>query len=884
MAKIYFAPISEEAIVSSIQQLSLQCGKLKASLVRRILMDKSINRKDVQLFESFINSFLKYWTERAENLRDTLHQVKEIKSSSELSSLDYDYVKSFIYASYDYASVLQFTDGLLRGIESEKIRKPDDIEDFKNHTISMAFDDNDPSVGGLLDSVIGERTGGMNNVPVDALGLKNFYNIRNYNGLLKKTDRTEIYKAVTKVINYLLDNEVLDEELDHIHANLYIHMLNSIVDYVTYTLAAYACRTFIICQYASPFISRYQMEYNRDNKEIKEAADITISDIPENPTGTISNEFHAMDELIVKDPDKNKEFFDKFADFMKIIGADTLFGDHFPTYNQQFYSRTKLSSGKLYQRLNDNTLSHFLTNFGMMGYRTKYSEVSELHQNLKDQVFNNHLGLSGTSSPRNELIAIIRDTTYGETVKDYKELAKDLYILSMHMNHSISNAMARLNELIMPELETNRSSISVSKLMNECTKFLIDLYEEFMFAVYQKALYIERKINDLRDGELKKAIGGVSLSIKGSKSDVTLAAYTGLSVPHTVAGSEKDLYTQPVFEAYDLYSEYLHSLPMFENDFYFSEAGGAKIIDMIFAALKAIIEKVQNAWQNGKFVLAKKWIVGHENELLQMTFPATVDMNILPYKPNIQLPVGFDKFPAGLKSFSEKSLDDLEKYAESLYPNPTVAGWFKDNPETAPQRYHNSILFDDGSDKPVQEVSVKTGDNLKKLLPQWIETVKGTDATLEGFKKIQGDIQSALNNIKAIVVRSEGAVNNAQPNQNAGQPQANNAPGTAAAGNNPAGTTPPPVAAGAKPQNESVLTEADTNAANGTNNADSGTPKRSIQDATATIQKAIQRLWLPVGQVIIQASFIQYGYIKTAYSLGKTNTATPTAPTQGSLT
>jgi hypothetical protein len=392
-------------------------------------------------------------------------------------------------------------------------------------------------------------------------------------------------------------------------------------------------------------------------------------------------------------------------------------------------------------------------------------------------------------------------------------------------------------------------------------KLLCDLYKEVMFAIGQKFYYIERNINELREHEVSKRHKLFNIDIKGMDSDLSEVHTSMLSVPHTNPVL-LDLYAKPINEYYELYAEYLRSLPLFENNLYLSEAGAGKIIDAILAAIKAIYDKIVKAIQNKRFELARNWVIKNENTLLNMTFPDNIDIDVLPYKTDIKLPEGFNKLTDGLKAFNKDSLKDPEAFKRSLYPSDTVYKWFTDNPSTAPQRYMNLILFNDGTEEPVKLKKITKGADLTTAMKEWVANVKGADKTAQDFKTINDGITSAMNNIKSITSQIENTSTVANNNNN-------NNKGVE-------GTTPPSTSSMKK---ESVLTEAETTVtANGSppnvsqdKNIDQNNQQSSIQAVDTAIQEALTRLWIPIGEHIIGSIFKQYGYIKTAYSNGNTS-------------
>jgi hypothetical protein len=318
-----------------------------------------------------------------------------------------------------------------------------------------------------------------------------------------------------------------------------------------------------------------------------------------------------------------------------------------------------------------------------------------------------------------------------------------------------------------------------------------------------------------------------------------------------------DLYALPIFEAYEMYDDYLRAQPAFANDWYLKEITDneapseiplkdkvvektSNAISSIINKLRAIIKSLWNrmeAFYKGKsFGNAKKWVTENEKALRNLQFPADAKIEILPYKDDISLPEGFSKLKEGLMAFKEDDVKDaksIQNYLQTLYPSPEIAKWFADDPEgkVSAQKYMNLILFDEGSDKPKDPVVV-TGPEIAKKMDDWINTIKGSDAILASFKKINDDIDNAVGSINSKIVNITNANKKA-----AEQNVKNNDPN--------------------KPQDQNAqVTPTVDNAA-------------LLEDAGKRITSAISRLWAPISPMVIRAMTNEYTYIKTAYSLGQ---------------
>lgn len=863
MENIKFNAVKDYDIKKSIHELTAEVSKLKAEIFKTIVMGKELDRQAIKRFELYMNDFLRFWSDNADSLKAAIKNVKIDDCEEGLNVIEYEYVKRFIYGNYDYASILQFTDGVLKGIESGTMNKAMQIDDFKNHTIDMAFNKQDPTVAGLLDSVLSE---GIESVQkkAEVLDLKNFDTIRNYDNLFSLRDRPELYKAITKLLEYITTQGIAPKGLDHDNVRLFISLVNNIGEYITYSLTVYAARIFIISKYAEPFIDCKHVE----DEVVTESVDpkIPLMNVSEDPNGSASSIFHNTDELIIKDPKKFTELAARFDEFLKLTGAGSVFKDS-DVSRCNFHMDEKIKKGnKLIDQLKNNVLYDFFTNNSWLQFnRDREINITEIKQRLSSMMYNNLNGIMGTNSPKAEFILIVQKAEYGKTLKDYQTLARDLTVVTVDLAYRISTVMNDNLWQLEDEMQGNYLKLGARKMVAETIRFLLEVYEEIVFVLVQKAAYIERKINELKADDMKKTISITTLNIPGMKSDIDMDNSMMLSAPDTtrIALSESvDLYAMPIFEASEMYDEYLRTRPDFTNDWYLKEiaddqasqgtsmkdkfvdnAGSviSTIINKLRAIVKALWDRLQSFYNSQSFSMAKKWILDNEETLKGLQFPADAKIEILPYKDDITLPKGFSNLQKNLINFDEKTVaspDALQKYLRTLYPNDQVAQWFASDTDgkVAAQKYMNLILFDEGSDQPKTPIVI-TGADIQKKMILWINTIKESDATRDGFKKINDDINNGIGAINSKIVNIN--------NQNKASQQTPDAASTDAS---QAGNMDDPN----KPQ---VAPEQNTAAL--------------VADASNRITAAISRLWSPLAPMIIRAMMNQYGYIKTAYSLGQ---------------
>ena len=830
---INYIPDSE--LSKHVHQLVGQASMLKQEIFKSVIKGTDVNKNNLNQFFTHINEFLKVWTDYADEIQNALKSGEEIKDIEGIRAPEYELVKNFIYAKYDYSSVIKYTEGLLKGIEEEKFNNPTDIEDFKDHTIDMAFNKQETSVAGLLDSVLRATD---DKRKATALEIKQVHSLRTYGNLFKKTDRNELYKAVTKVIEYVVENDILTEEMNYHDMRLFVSFVNNFVEYITYSLVAYACRVYVINRLVKPFFVWKPAKIVSGvpqapvQHEWVALEHVNWNEITENPNGAVSSVFRHTDESIIKDWDKSHEFFKKFEEFTRLTGSST---EELPSLSSGFsvyVNPADLQSSKLYEKLATNPLCDLLRCFGA----TSESHITEFHQSLKHELHSHHI-VVGYATPRNEVLHIIRGTEYGESLKDYQNLSKDLYLTTLHLLGNIDRIRCNIKEKLenTTYMPPAKLSISAVKLLTECTRFLNDWYKELAFACAQKAGFIERRINELRDDEIKKVIGSTSLEIKGWKPDTNLTDYTTLSVPSTTRMpiGHMDLYSLPVFEYYEMYDEYLRGLPEFKDDLYLSEAdagGNSGIINFIISAIQGAYKKALAFFDDARFKSAKAWVASHKDKLTTMKFKSDLQ-GVLPYKWNGEI---CDKFVKGLSKCEKKNLTskaEFDEFKATLYDsgNSTIKNLVEGSGTDAATKYKNLILFGQEALPPAAPVKIA---ELGAKMAGWADLITKSDTARNSLKADSDLVTAGMSHIKQLTVQIAGDKQKAD--------------------------------AAAKPEA-------------GKTGADISVPTAPGQDfdpnsALNEIKGLMEKLWLPLPIAIVTIHMEQYKYLKSAYALADTGT------------
>lgn len=860
-----FGMIHDNDIIESVHKITDSSYSMKKEIFKNMVRAKTLDKSVLKEYLAKVNGFLRFWDDYANDLQE---KIKSSKGETGIYTVDYQFVKDYIYAKYDYASVLPFTDGLIKGISSGKFDSVDDIEDFRDHTINKAFHHSARSAAEMLDSVIVSGGGiGINTKKeTDNLDAKCFDAIRSVN-LFNRRDRAELYKAIATTLEFMTQDVGVGKYLTTDDMKITVAMVNNIVEYVTYSLAAYAARIYIISAYSYPFINR-----STNAKTPISEATIVDGDRCEHVEVTV---FRDANEMICRDPAKTKEFMDIFLKFITAIEADNLLDSPRPVYDKCWGNKDGTSNNAFCAKLMVNPLTKFIRSApSIYGHTDSGTSMNELNGMIRELIYNSNQGIQGSTSPKQELFHVIRGTTCDNTIKGYQKLAADLYTFSFQLCCNTNEIIQCIINWKKSENEHPLYNTGTLNTGAETLKIMSEFYRDMSIAILQKARDIEMHINYFRVDELNKVTSGLSIKIPNEKPDIATNDNMMTAVPDTtrVPTDLLDMYDVPTFEYMELYNEYVKMLPGMEDDIFFSEA--FSIADIF----NKIISMIQNSWKRFKAFLDNKdvknamnWAINHEKDLMAMDF-SNVTIDVLPYKEPLELPKNYNKLKTGLTNFDIKnfaSKDAITAYAKSLYPSDTVYGWFTNDNEkqsTGAAKYRSYILFTDeaSASEKTPEKRKLGGSALKNTIPLWIKTLKDADETFTAYKKMGDDIDAQIKNIRT---KAAGSTSNTTQTTTT-------ATSTSTSGQESDKQTPPSI----------ENADNDTKNNNGTQTSTTQTQsqtqkpeeKKAEQNDTAALTSegltavsvAIDRLYKSLSPMFVEYIKAEYAYLKEAYAYG----------------
>ena len=749
---------------------------LKVAIIKNKVFSKSIETETVATFKTTFDNFLNQWAAYANEAKEVLPTLKNISSENDFGVIDYNFAKDFIFSNYDYNSIKDFLDGIVLGLNDNKIKKASDISGFFAHTVSIAFDTQAESASELVESR-SDKTMAMYSSKATAYDIKMFNNSRTYH-MFEKEDKVVLYKAAIGVIDSLTKANQPKEVCEAMEkfannnydeSKMWISIINNVVDYAVYSAVAYATRIYVLNRYIGCFERAAVItESAQDNECI---LGLDPYDIEENISPEpFSNIWGSMDTILIKDPDNAGKFFEKYREFLALLGVTI---EKTPAVNDFYVQSNMLDGNILYDKVKDNELAALLHDAYLFGDDSfgRPRNFEEFNHNLKSAISNSLLGLAGTSNSKNELLHFIRKNDYYGTkftMAVYTREAKELYYVSMLIIADTFKLMDQIRYLTnevsssdtnprVPNRNNFTNLFRDKKQLGECLYMLVGFYEEFIFAVSQQMNYMEAAVNNLY------AIHKRELSTKFILSDpftlindATLFSTTAVSVPETlrVPIESQDLFTLSSFEEACLMDELLRSTPGFENSMYLSEAGASDVMNAILSSIQGLINSASIFFFKN-FKPASDWVAKNKDALLKINFSKDDKItNVHNYSLNITNEnvingISTSKLVDALKNVNKDAvLKDVDTWVKSLYPSDEVYSWFAADPKTAAIKYQNQVLFNVVSVKPVVPIEL-SGDALKKEFGVWVNDMMHASVIANMLIKAGNDINQAIKDLKS---------------------------------------------------------------------------------------------------------------------------------------
>lgn len=787
--------IYSDEFTRAIGNIVKEGSKVKTMIFKAHMMNSDIDQYTVKYYISFINGFLEVWQKYAETLLD---RMKSTSGREGIKTVPYESVKNYVYATYDYASVLRFAADVINKIKNGDITETSDIDDEFITYVSKSFDTNITTSAGLVDDVVIDYDG---TVVSDKLGAKMFDSIKNYPKLFKSSDRIELYNACKKTVEFLSSEVSVPNRSNVYEMKLFIAMINSIIDYVTYSLTAYVARIYMISSYAYPFIKR-------ETRIVSESVD------PHEMLDTDSIGIDIMrfsDDAVFKDIDNFHKLAELTNEFVIATGGTGLSNDEFRSYAH----RNECNSNMFSDAIDGNELLKYIKDFyhsDLIEMRNK-NGISEARQVLHTLLYDNRKTGSVPSSSKSEILYAIANVGGHSSINGIQNTAHDLAMFTLSILFWLYKSYDSMDSFYRKD-----NTISSNTDYVECTRMMNELYRDIAITSLNRMRDLETTINRMKGSNADEVVNKLKLSVPG---DTT--SNIAMSVPDTVS-APLGMYVKPIKECMDMYDDYLRMLPMFENDLYLSEAFNlSSLWNMLLSTCSGWWKKAEAFYTNKKLLGAVKWVTDHKSEILNMDY-SSISLQILPYKKQISFPKGYENFENNLKQYNPSNMtsdDAVNNFIKSLYPDEVVYGWFKNGGENGGLRMlKNYMLYQDDprkvTDKNPELITCKGSDVLTHV-KEWVEVVESNTATFDQLRKIKDRVNGVMADARDASVKAtqqSTQQNNSQQQISSNTQQSTNTP-----------------------QVESVMMEAEGNSQQAQNTSSQSQPQNSQSQSTTPSQQ-----------------------------------------------
>lgn len=827
---IYF--IDSYQFSEDVNKLANSTSEMKMELFRASNQLKRIDSTKVHKYLGTINGVLSEYSTKFENLEDAM---SDATGQEGVTTVSYDEIKPYLYANFDYASIISYTDGLYKGIADGKFKDGEDIQDFYDHTVSIAFKDIPTSTPAILDDIKSLKWHDASTAEAakfNAVKLQHIFNSR---------DRQELYKAIESVLNFLCAEIDTDGKINIAtdDITLRISFIVSVLDYALYSITAYMGRVIALYAYAYRFISDGKVIPTHESVEVKEK---------------ITDEAYKViipaDDMACRDPKNFVSLINMMNEFATVIGAQPLSSEELNfldtiSYSYRIRHEEENNDDNIFvNALIGNPLYEFITQRMLhfeweLSWKQRQDFVDELHS----YVYNGQQGLSSSLSAKQQMIPIIRDTLSDKNnIEDYRKIVSDLNRFSLEIFSILRRYFMDAIRYRSDESNEPRYTNSMLNSTAELVKCIKELYNDLVEVVLSRLRDIELRINKNKEDELNKIFTNVSIDVPGElKSDVSHTHDMMNASPDT-SRLPVDLYSLPTYESLRMYSEYVASLPGMEGNGYYSEAVDfSKIVDTLQALFQGLVKKFIQFLDNPKFKNAVNWVSKNESTLNNLTYNGS--MEVLPYIEDIKL-VDFDAFVNKLKAFNNTTIEsdeNLKKYLDSLYDlgDQTLTKIWNSNDKNMNDQMSNYILFGAQPGTVVKSKTLTGDASIKADLKIWIGTVKSSTFLKGTITNIEQAANGTIKGIKSQIVNMKKAPSTQTTTQQSNTQEAPELNNDKATNSN---------------QTQQQVAS--------TNNND-----QRIQNALSGIQTAFQKVIAPDYMIMHRAIIDQYNYIKTAYNM-----------------
>lgn len=839
--------IYDHDVVDSVRELIAKTSQLKTSIFANVLTGTISNQSVITDYLLYINGYLKQWEDFAMDMKEKMSKANNVKN---VSAIHYDVVKPYIYDSYDYDAMVSYAEALTIGIKDKKFKDKDDIDNFFAFTVSKAFGDhyNADTVAGILDSILMQN----NHYDMEANDddRRMFNSIRNKSDLFRSSDRTALYNNTKNIINFVTDKNMIAKLLEVGNTATFVAAVNTILDFIAYSITMYVARIFMINLFVYPYIyssSTPVYESTDEDFKVKNSEDVVCE----------VNVMRDADDGECADINNLKAFIAVFTNACNSMMASCIGIKIDPDC---YIDQSTLSKNIFAQKLFSNDLYAFINNkrFDYINAGNFEASINELNDILKSLITNSYnTNIHGT--PKNEFMAIVKEIESKGDINSIRSLMSDLAVIAAHVCNTLYIKNLNMSQYAADALYQKKTSITATNKANDNQKMIVQLYHELALLFISKGRDIEVKYNKLNIDRIRTTVGlnlgNLKLNDHGTTNPITNVAPDSIKAPINIS----DLYALPSFENFQFYDEMVAADYGYTDDLYYSEAFNfSNIINTIKSFIAGIIKKIQAWWNNEQRKKAMQWATKYGDQVIKMNFSGK-EMEVLPFKnngsaENIDLSVPFDNIINGcasLKNDTLKTTESVTNWIKSMYPTPEIYNWFAENEREAAAKFHSYILFKDvaqASTKPEPTIKIKDNE-INKRCSWWVSTCKQGQAIFNGLNEQNKAILKGIDQLQKII--TELTKNTQQPGSSNGTD------------NNLSSASNMEKSEEKKDQNQSASKPAEDR------KDESKTMLDNAQLASNELQKLFTRIYLPLTNICMEYIDEEYRYVRRAYSMGK---------------
>ena len=856
--------LSAKIVKDSIDEVIHMGTNATRALFKSYTSGDKVDIRPIQLYCGTLQDFLLSWDKFATDLASKMKTTLKVDLNG-VKGIHYAAIKPYLYASYDYLSVLPVTEGIFKGIKENKIDNVKKLDDFVNHSVSKAFDGKSANVGSIIEDIIDFNK--ENLLPLDSTETAKFNAVKEQR-LFDSSDVDKMMKAFTKVLTYVSDVVKEGNTLPANDVGFSAAILAAIINYINYTVASFEKKIVLIYMYAWPFL------YSNKNEKLESIS--VLESVLINPNldkdveSVIGKE---IDEYLCRDMDKYIELFQKYQEFLRSIGAETdsnlndiivkakFDKDTMAPYYQMF-DGSKEVDNIFVKDLTGSPIVEFFANAPQWIGTRRSSTILE---SLKDLVYIKKVASPTTTSSYNDFLFILRnDKLDDNTLAANRKTASDLISIITAIDVFILELIRKREDGIWDGFSSSHSELNA---FAELRKLYLDIYREINVIALYRLKDIELRNNEIQNKLKQDVLDELTIKVPGEKPDISPDDNMMCALQDTkhISAELPQMYATPTMESLQLYDEYIQSVLM-ENGGYFAEAFDvAKVINSILAAVTSMFDRFTTALKDKRVKDAVAWVRQNSAMLKSAKYAGT--MKVAPYKENIKL--GYTRNL--VNNINTLDIDSVhypegrQAFIDKLYGNKTISNLFESNKDKAVKKsqFENYLIL--GINPPADNTTTVTpisltDDSIRTQgIPVWISNVESAEAVVNEMDAFSKTIKDALNGLKTKVLaaqpKTESAIFEADPNDN----KKEETPGDASANAEEV----------EKQEDNADQKAAEANAEKNANDAkeDNKAMKDSYTQILADLDKVIANIVMPIGSSIRDCIVQQYNYIKDAYNL-----------------